>query len=301
MIRSYPSVYQLGHKAISGILNGNVVIQEKIDGSQLSLGVIDGELQCRSKGKQLVLGNPEHMFECAVTEIEQLADKLVPGWIYRGEYLEKPKHNTLAYSRTPLHHIILFDIMTDVEDYMLPENVTLEAQRLGLETVPTLFVGELKDMSMLNTFLERESVLGGTKVEGVVIKNYAVFTAEKKPAMAKYVRESFKETNAANQKAQNPGSQDIIEILIDRYHNEARWTKAVQHLRENGQLTESPKDIGPLMKEVVADVLKEEEDNIKAALFKWAWTKIARSITTGLPEWYKQSLAEQAFNSAEGE
>ncbi len=43
-INSYPSVYQLGHKAIQNIFDGKVVIEEKIDGSQFSFGMINRPL-----------------------------------------------------------------------------------------------------------------------------------------------------------------------------------------------------------------------------------------------------------------
>ena len=36
---SYPDVYELGHKIVSDVLNGHVLVQEKVDGSQISFGV----------------------------------------------------------------------------------------------------------------------------------------------------------------------------------------------------------------------------------------------------------------------
>ena len=43
VLTSYPKVYQLGHKAVLDIFSGPVVIQEKIDGSQFSFGLVGGE------------------------------------------------------------------------------------------------------------------------------------------------------------------------------------------------------------------------------------------------------------------
>lgn len=51
MINSYPSIYSLGHRYISELFSGPVVIQEKIDGSQFSFGNLNGKLFCRSKGQ----------------------------------------------------------------------------------------------------------------------------------------------------------------------------------------------------------------------------------------------------------
>jgi hypothetical protein len=296
-INSYPSVMQLGHKMIADIFSGEVLIEEKIDGSQFSFGVINGELTCRSKGKQLLLDAPEKMFERAVEFVKTLSGILVEGWVYRGEYLEKPKHNTLTYSRIPQNHIIIFDIQMGLENYLSVPNKVAEAHRIGLECAPALFEGIVTDFDMFKSFLERESVLGGTKIEGVVVKNYNLFTAEKKVAMGKYVSEAFKETNQKDWKSRNPSGKDFEAILIEKYRTDARWQKAIQHLRESGQLTDSPQDIGLLIKEVPADILKECGEEIKEALFSHFWKNIARGVTRGLPEWYKEELAKKSFDN----
>jgi hypothetical protein len=286
---------QIGHKMILDIFKSPVLIEEKIDGSQFSFGVsIDGELGCRSKGKQQLMDAPDKMFEQAIEVIKSL--DLRPGWTYRGEYLSKPKHNTLFYSRVPKNNIILFDVNSGIEEYLSPEQKHAEADRIGLEFVPVMYEGIVTDFEMFKHFLETESVLGGCKVEGVVVKNYNVFTAEKKVAMGKYVSEAFKEKHSGDWKDRNPNTKDIESLLTDQYRTEARWRKAVQHLRENGQLTGTPKDIALLIKEVPNDILKEYEEEIKQKLFNHFWSKISRGTTRGLPEWYKEELAKGAFD-----
>jgi len=294
MLHSYPNVYQLGHKLVSNVLDGYVLVQEKIDGSQISFGIDNlGDLRIRSKNKEIDIEHPNDMFRLAVEWIVKNRSNLQAGWTYRGEYLQKSKHNTLAYSRVPRNNIILFDICDGVESYLPYSEVKAEAERIGLEVVPLIAEGELTEANILarkDEWLSRESILGGTKVEGVVIKNYNVFTAEKKVAMAKIVRQEFKEQNSSNWKDEHPTSQDIIQRLIETYRNEARWRKAVQHLRDAGELQGEMKDIPLLMKEVSADVLKECKDEIVERLFAYAWPKIMKGITRGLPEWYKTQI-----------
>lgn len=294
-IHSYPSVMQLGHKMIADIFSNKVLVEEKIDGSQFSFGLIDGELVCRSKGKQQLIDAPDDMFQKAV-EIIKTFD-LHPEWTYRCEYLNKPKHNTLVYSRVPKNNLILFDINTGLETYMSPFDKSVEAARLGLECVPVLFEGMVNDFEMFKAFMNTESILGGTKIEGVVIKNYELFTAEKKVAMGKYVSEAFKEVHDGDWKERNPNKAEYVSILIEQYRTPARWQKAVQHLREAGTLEGSPKDIGSLMREVPQDVLKECENEIKEKLFKHFWPNISRGITHGLPEFYKDELAKTLFEA----
>jgi len=298
MIHSYSQIFALGHRAIEGLFDGPVVVQEKVDGSQFSFGVIDGELQCRSKGQQIIVDAPESMFVRAVETAKELAPLLHPGWVYRCEYLQKRKHNALEYTRTPQNYLILYDICTGLEEYASPSVVKAEGDRLSLEVVPTFYEGIVDDMALFKGLLDMESCLGGTKVEGVVIKNYAKFGQDKKVLMGKYVRSEFAELNKDAQKANCPKGGDVISTLIDTYRTEARWQKAVQHLRERGELQQAPQDIGPLMREAQADLEKEEIDEIKAKLWAWAWPQIRRAITHGLPDWYKEQLAATAFSGA---
>jgi len=295
MIHGYPSIYQVGHKAIANLFDGEVVVEEKIDGSQFSFGVIDGELTCKSKGKVQFVDAPDKMFQKAIETAKELEPLLNLDWTYRGEYLEKPKHNALAYDRVPNKHIILFDIDTGLETYLKPEEKQGEAKRLGLEIVPLLFVGEIKSYEELQKLLELKSILGNEKIEGVVIKNYNQFTGEKKVAMGKYVSERYKEVQAGEWRLANPTNTDFTNKLIYEYKTEARWQKAIQHAKENGLIEGSPRDIGILLKEIGQDVSKECSEEIKDKLYKHYWPKVQRGIIAGFPEWYKEQITKSAF------
>lgn len=295
-IRSYPNIYNLGHKELEGFLDDEVIVEEKIDGSQISFGLIEGAVCARSKGQRLDMDAPEKMFIKACEVIRNLASQLQPGWTYRAEYLLKPKHNTLAYDRVPQNHLIVFDIDQGDQRYLGPEEKAAESRRLELECVPFFFKGKIESFNAFKQLLETVSCLGGQKIEGVVIKNYQRYGADKKVLMAKYVSEEFKETHKKDWKLRHPASKDIKEIICDSLRTEARWRKAVQHLRERGEITETPKDIGALMKEVNQDILKECIEEIKQDLFDWAWKDISRGIVRGFPQWYKDELAKKQFD-----
>ena len=296
-MRTYPEIFNLGHRAVQEIFEDDVLIEEKIDGSQFSFGMIDGVLHVRSKGREFDVYACDDMFKKACETVLALADKLQPDWTYRGEYLSKPKHNALAYDRTPVQNIILFDINTGEENYLSDYLKLHEANRLGLEVVPVLFKGKVKDVEQIRTLLAKPSILGAQLIEGVVIKNYSRFTQQKKVMMGKYVNESFKEVHRQEWKKDNPTTGDIMLKLVEEYRTPARWNKAIQHLKENGTLLNDPKDIGPLMKEVQIDVLKECKDEIKEKLFEYAWRHLSRNLTRGLPEYYKTKLLESQFGT----
>lgn len=294
----YSSIYNLGHRAIADLLRGPVYVEEKVDGSQFSFGITEeGELKVRSKGCEMVVDAPEKMFSFAVETVKRLKPLLHPGWTYRGEYLRSPKHNALIYSRIPKDHIILFDIEIGECEFLPYSDKKAEADRLGLEVVPLLEAGTIENIEQFRSYLQIDSVLGGQKIEGVVIKpiGYHLYGVDKKVLMGKFVSEAFKEVHSKMWKAENPTAGDILAMLGATYCTQARWQKALQHLSEKGLITDSPQDIGLLMKEVPVDVKRECEEEIKEKLFAFAWPHVARMAARGLPEWYKELLLKKQF------
>jgi hypothetical protein len=296
-IHSYSEIFNLGHKAIDDLLKGRVIVEEKVDGSQFSFGKQDGELWARSKGQELNMAAPEKMFIAGIEAVNDL--NLKDGWVYRGEYLKSPKHNTLAYERIPSRHVILFDVERGLCDFLSRDEKEEEAERIGLEVVPILFRGIIETIDQFNSLLEADSILGGHKIEGVVIKpeKYDLFGRDKKVLMGKYVSEKFREIHGVEWKKSNPAQSDIIQIIAASIATEARWDKAAQHLGEAGKLEGNPKDIGLLIKEIPQDVQKECEEEIKQSLWNWAWPQLKRMSTHGMPEWYKDKLLASAFNN----
>jgi ATP-dependent RNA circularization protein (DNA/RNA ligase family) len=296
-LHSYPKVYAIGHSAVSELFHGEVLVEEKIDGSQFSFSRTGDSILMRSRGA-VVYPETAGMFSAAVQSVKEMAPTLNDGWVYRCEYLYKPKHNVLAYSRIPHRCLILFDINTGEEVYLDRYAKEQEAERIGLEIVPLLHRGPVAAPDKLYALLERESVLGGKKVEGIVVKNYARFGVDKKVLMGKYVSEDFKETHSKEWKAANPTVSDVVERLIATLRSERRWEKAAERLRDAGTLENSPRDIGMLLKEVQSDIRAEELPFIQSKLLEWALPRILRASGHGLPEWYKKRLLESAFSPA---
>jgi hypothetical protein len=302
-ISSYGKVYAVGHKDLADLLSGEVVVEEKIDGSQFSFSVIttpDGlELRCRSNGQQLpviwdsatgIATTTEKMFNKAVAAAGTRFATARPDWVYRCEYLQSPKHNALAYERTPKDNLILFDVMTGPEDFLLPAAKMVEAERLGLECVPTYFHGRGESAAPnFADWLKSKSILGGP-VEGIVVKNYNRFTSDGKLAKGKIVTDAFKEKHRTQWGVSNPGAKDFVQMLAASMKTEARWRKAVQHLKEKGLCEGTPRDIGLLMREIHGDIEVEDSQQIAEALLKHFLPTIKRAVCAGFADWYKAEI-----------
>ena len=292
-MRGYNEIYNLGHKEILDLFQDPVEVTEKIDGSQFSFGTFDGELKCRSHNEMIQFGQSPKMFQKAIETIIKLEPTLKPNWTYRTELLAKPKHNTLCYDRVPKKNLIVFNIDRGMDDYLSYEEMQKEAERLGLECVALLAYDRFNSIESFVKLLDMTSCLGGSKIEGVVIKNYfRLGEKSRRTLMGKYVSEKFRERNKKKRKEKNVSQADLIG---QEFKTEARWDKAIIHLEEQDKITYTLQDIPLLFKEVNRDVLEECTDEIKEKLFKWAWKNISRTITKGLAEYYKKKLLEKQF------
>jgi hypothetical protein len=181
---------------------------------------------------------------------------------------------------------------------MSPPDVILTCELYGFEVVPTLYVGVIDNVQvetlMLNEMLETPSVLGGTKVEGIVIKCYEMVDCNEKILMAKWVSPAFKEANHGNAWNANMGKKDVVGEIVAIYNTTARYVKTVNHCREDDLLVDEMRDIGPLMKALNKDFEDECADEIKDLLYAKYRKTIMRGVSQGFPGWYKGRLLEAA-------
>lgn len=288
-LQSYAKVLAVGSVGTEALFEGRVVIQEKVDGSQFRFGRDEtGALRMASHHQELF--GEGGQFAAAMAHVERVAERIPAGYWFFAEYLAKPKQNTLAYGRVPTNHLVLFDGWRDGGAML---DLAYWARLLEIDEVPTLHDGPAT-LETARALLTAPSYLGNVTIEGVVIKNYGQFIAlggRSMPLFCKLVNEQFKEKNVANWASES--RKNKVDEFVASFATEARWRKAVQHLAEQGRLLGEPKDIGALMREVHDDLVAEEEENIKAALFKLYISDICRAAQRGLPEWYKAQLAER--------
>jgi hypothetical protein len=297
MIKAFPKIFAIGTDYIRDIFDGTVEVTEKIDGSQFDFGKVNGELFMRSKGKMIIPDAPEKMFNKAVDYVQTVADLMPNNTVFYSEYLKTERHNTLHYGRVPRNNLMLFGV-SDTFGSKFNMGTAEYSDILGIEHVPVIHYGQIGSASELVSLLETESILGGCKIEGVVVKNYAkqfLLGGQPMPLMmGKFVSEAFKETNQKTWKGEKTG-KGKWETFCEGYRTEPRWHKTIQHLRDSGDLENSPRDIGKLIKEIQRDIIEEEKPAIMEFLFKEFGGELLRKAIGGFPEWYKQQLLERSF------
>jgi hypothetical protein len=306
MIPSFPKIFAVGSEYIPNLFNDEVEVTEKVDGSQFAFSWQGDHLECRSKGAIIEPDFPPKMFELAVEAAKHAFQmKTSQGWykdyIFYCEFLSKPKHNVLAYTTTPTFNLALFGAYIPGQGF-ISDYETLKgfAEGLSIDIVPLLYKGKIDTVDGLHKLLETESFLGGPKIEGVVVKNYSQpFLLGGQPIpimMGKYVSEAFKEIHRKNWGAEHTG-QGRWDVYKSQFRTEARWQKAVQHLKEKGEIEGEPRDIGKLMKEVSLDIIAEEKEAILKVLWEEFGKEVVRVGVHGLAEWYKNELVKKAFEN----
>jgi len=294
-VPSYTKILTLGATGTERALMGEVIIQEKVDGSQFRFGLNeDGELTMASHHATIYPENPG-MFGMAADHAAWAAGAcyLPRDTYFYCEYLAKPKHNTLAYESVPFHHLVLFDVLLS-DGGWVRDHATLDAwaRSLDIDVVPELYRG-VASLADVQALLATPSFLGKETVEGVVIKNWGELIAvggTTFPLFTKHVNEAFKERHGKEWKRGT--GKNKRDTYVESFAAEGRWAKAVQHLRERGELVGAPKDIGALVREVQDDIDAEETKNIKEELYRLYIGDIKRAAVRGLPEWYKVRLLE---------
>lgn len=294
-IPSYGKILTLGQYKTENALLGDVVIQEKVDGSQFKFGLNESGILCIASKSQDITNHNEKMFDNGVAFVKSIESVLLENDLkdtyFYGEYLEKPRHNVLKYNRIPRNHIVIFDVFQNGQ-WLDRERVESLCYFLGLEVVPELYRGEAT-IDTIKELLTFESFLGGEIIEGVVIKNYnetVVLGGQAFALFTKFVREAYKERHGAMDNEQK--GKNTVETYINSFNSQARWDKALMRLKEKGLLLGESKDIAALIGEVQEDIRTEDLEDIKKFFFNQFIGQIMRRSIQGLPEWYKNKLLE---------
>jgi hypothetical protein len=305
-IPSYGKIWSFGHRVTESVVGRRCIIEEKVDGSQLSCMVdMSGTLLVKSKGADIHLGAVPNLFEPSVDHlVSACAQGLLPvGHVFRFEALCKPRHNTLTYGRAPAGFLVLLDVdeTPGGQRYLCPEDRAEWAERLGVDCVPVLADEVLERGEQLTRHLSTMSFLGNVMIEGVVAKPVepSYYQADGKRIIAKFVSEAFKETHRQTWQPDRAIKGDLLESIVNAVSTPVRWEKAIQHMREDGGLTDSPADIGGLMRHVMTDVEVESIDEIKDMLWQAHRKEIVRMSAKAIPQWYKERLLKNAFGEAD--
>jgi hypothetical protein len=255
MFLKYPKIKRLGHEDTDGILTGDVMVEEKIDGANTSVWIENGTLKCASRTRELTGGF--NGFVDYVNKHDGIKSYLneFPNHRLYGEWLVK---HTIPYSEESYKQFYLFDIFVMPQELVkvnvLPEMTQEEIEEAKMvETIragkwmprswimeqaakhdiktPEVFA-ELQDPlpDAINEYVGKTTL--GEKGEGVVVKNEKFINKWGARVCAKVVTQEFKEDNAIVFGGNNKHSETYSEMkMVNEFMTAPRIKKVMQKLQ----------------------------------------------------------------------
>jgi ATP-dependent RNA circularization protein (DNA/RNA ligase family) len=259
--------------------NAHVVIEEKVDGSNVGITRVGDELYCQSRNQLLTKENAG-MFSKFLAWVDEHRLYLRMG-MNDGDtlYGEMVGNGKIRYKN--VEPFLLFNVR-DNEDNWFPASDMPD----WLPKVPLLYTGVFRGLEHARSYIGQSQLDPSVEMEGVVVKatnvlcNYtrasdSVVVEYSEPLLvAKIVREEFKEARAP--KTSLEGVPDPLDKIAEAVVTSARVRKAVQKLQENG--TYDPKKPHTLIPIVAKDVYDEDQDMVRDLLFSAYWKKINSKI-----------------------
>lgn len=277
--------------------SSRIIIQEKVDGSQLTIFKRNDTLHfynknnpCNPKGKPWL-----NSYISLINHPEFFQD----GYFYHGEAMKDCRPVTCIYQRVPRYHWTIYEIIKSDGTILTPEEMIEHLKLTNLETVQILYDSKihltnpfdiesiiLELMKKVETG-EISSSLGG-KMEGIVVKrlNYNGSTYR-----GKFVRKEFQEAHRQKkEKITEVPMETFIQNIGEIYNTEARKRKAMQHLKEKEKWNDinMESNITYLVNELDEDLLKEAEMDIKNMLFIRFWPEISKNARGDLSSFVKK-------------
>lgn len=290
--KKYHSIVRYGHKSTQDVLNkgDHIIIQEKVDGANASFAVINGELKCWSRNKELNANNTlEGFYGWVQHHVEP--DKLLEGVIYFGEWTAQHKVVYEGYEK----QFFLYDIYNlHLEEYVAFSMVQDEAKRLGLQLIPVFFEGKFESFEQLTEYVGRTELngklCGEPSGEGIVVKNVAYRDRFGKQLFVKLVVDKFAEVQ--KQKAPKDPKKKYTEeeLKVRECVTVPRVEKQMFKMIEDGLLERNfgTESIGMILKHVsplvAEDILKEEMEDYPHVTAKWIQQTISRVLPLVIKE-----------------
>ena len=239
--KKYQHIEKLGTHEVEGILNGEVHLTYKIDGTNSCVYLKNDELAFGSRNRELSLDQDNQGFVAAAMKNPAFTDALLqllrahPNWIVYGEWLIPV--NIKRYKADAWRKFYIFDVF-DAESltYLRFDNYIDSVKELGLDYIPEIAVLQNPTEEDVRAYLEKtgEFLIDSGVGEGIVLKNYEYRNPYGRQTWAKILTEDFaahkrtkRASNAAN-KNESPVEYGIISTLLTPEHIQKEKQKLVE-------------------------------------------------------------------------
>lgn len=200
-LTKYQHVERLGNEEVEGILDGEVIVQTKLDGANLTVAwdngiVIASRNNIISYPGHLYVGTGGQSFRGAIDYVTThvgFISLAQSDHILRCEYLKK---HTVRYAQENYGHVYVYDVQRKDLSYKHPIHWMGMAQALGVRIIPITYTVHRPTVDYLTKLVAGPDEFGAEQKEGLVIKRYDGWTNKfGHITWAKLIAEDFREKN----------------------------------------------------------------------------------------------------------
>lgn len=261
-LEKYQHVERLGSDECDGLLDGTVVIQEKIDGANASVaGTPDGIVIASRNQAISINGKPPTGFRGLVEYI--LAHAGICQFvrdhdlILRGEWLVP---HSIVYDKDSYNKFYVFDVEDKQGNYIPYDDYKSMLESYGILMVPHIATLENPTPDDIVALVkDQPSALGNNNREGVVVKRYDYWNLYGRMTWGKVVSADFKEATALHMGYQRyQGNEpNEKEIKFAGMVTEQLVLKTIHKIKgDRGEV--SIKDMKEILGRVYHDLVTEE-------------------------------------------
>ena len=209
-IPKYQHISRLTNDETEGLLDGDVIIQTKIDGANLTIAHTEkGHIIASRNNAKSVGGEPKNGFRGAVEYCLGHSGlmALSKQYILRGEWLVR---HSMNYPKEYMQHFYVFDVQRyEDHSYLYPDEYIPLLIKYGIKYIPILARLSNPTMDELTKLAEGPDEFGAEQKEGIVIKRFNFVNKYGRVQWGKVVNEGFQ---LKNKLAFRPKNADDITI-----------------------------------------------------------------------------------------
>lgn len=264
--KKYQHLERFGTTEVQHIELGDCFIFPKIDGTNASVWLSNGEVQAGSRNRHLSLEKDNAGFLEWVLQQENIKEYLEANPKHRlyGEWLVP--HSLKTYREDAWKKFYVFDVAKDYEEgleYFHYDSYKILLENYGIDYIPPICTAtnasyeQLVNQLMKNVFLIEDGKGVG---EGIVLKNYGYKNKFGRTTFAKIVTSEFKEKHAKTMGGGDIKGKKMVEqeIAIE-YVTKALCEKVYAKIDNDSGF--NSRSIPQLLNTVFYDVVKEESWN----------------------------------------
>ena len=226
--KKYQHIERFGTDEVQGIEIGSVYIFPKIDGTNASVWLNNGEIKAGSRNRELSLDSDNAGFYEAMMDDLRIEEYLLKHPEHRlyGEWLVP--HSLKTYRQDAWRRFYIFDVCLDRDDTLeyIPYDIYKPMlEEFNLDYIPPIGIMKNANYEGFLKALERNLFLiedGKGVGEGIVIKNYDFYNKYHRQTWAKIITNEFKEKHVKEMGAGYINASKMVEEeIVDKYCTEA--------------------------------------------------------------------------------